>query len=94
VITADDDGGARNGHRTSPFPAGAVFGSVLATVARVPLTGGPMVFCPHADVLPEGAQAGEAGRHGRWWLALGGIVSLLRAPALALGTAVAWAGPA
>jgi len=49
------------------FPAGAVLGFVLATAAWALVTGGLMLsaaFRLHAA-------------HGRWWLALGGVVSLL-----------------
>ncbi len=49
------------------FPAGAVLGFVLVTAAWALLTGGMMLVA---------ALRLDAG-HGRWWLALGGIVSIV-----------------
>ena len=49
------------------FPAGAVFGFVLATAAWALLTGGLMLA---SSVRLHGS-------HGRLWLALGGVVSLI-----------------
>jgi uncharacterized membrane protein HdeD (DUF308 family) len=49
------------------FPAGAVLAFVLATAAWALLTGGLML----------GAAFRLSASHGRWWLAFGGIISLI-----------------